>query len=232
MEYPTSKTRSLNIAFVVNAEHLRNLAEILGENAQPLEYKVKFCDDTSVLYSDIEEVIKQPNSSKRSIISLIAGPSHYPVKSAHVNLKSTSYVSESVEYTINGRQRDVFYLADKLDDWVAGIRLWYSPIFGAEGMFLYFSTFALAVYVGFIVADRYHSHMSNEKAVFLFVAVTIATVIIEVYAFTRLFPRATFATGHGEQRRKFVTYFRNTVIVGLGLSVIASVIANLITTRH
>jgi hypothetical protein len=232
MDYPTAKTRSLNVAFVVNAEHLRSLAEILGEDAQPLEYTVKFSDGTSVLYSAVEEIIGQPNSSKRSIVSLIAGPARHPGKSAYVNLKSTDYLSESVEYTINGPQRDVVYLADKLDDWVAGIRLWYSPVFVGDGMFLYFSSCALAFYAGFIVANRYHSYMSSEKAVFLFMAVTIATFIIEYFAFTRLFPRATFAIGRGEQRHTFLTYCRNTVLVGLGLSVVGSVVANWKSRRH
>src|SRR5258707_11603388 len=125
-----SKTRTLDIAFVVNADLLRRLATILGETSDKLEYTVKFSDGTSVHYHDIEEVIGQPNSKERSIVSLIAGPADERVRSAYVNLKKNG--SPSVEYTINGTQRDVIYFADQLDDWVSAVRQWYSPFFSTD----------------------------------------------------------------------------------------------------
>jgi hypothetical protein len=71
MEYQASKTRSLNIAFVVNADLLRRLAVILGETSDKLEYTVTFTDGTSIHYSDIDEVIGQPNSRRASLKPLI-----------------------------------------------------------------------------------------------------------------------------------------------------------------
>jgi len=228
MEYPASKTRSLDIAFVVNAKLLGDLAAILGETANQLEYTAKFSDGTSVRYTKIEEVIGQPNSGKRSIVSLIAGPAERTAKSAFVNLSNKPYTT-SLEYTINGTQRDVIYFADKLDDWVATIRQWYSPLFFWSGLI----PFVLGVFLPFcvaILAAKLHPYISVGKGIALIVVAIIATGIAELCIF-RLFPRGTFAIGHGEKRHQFFTYARNTVLVGLALSVIGGVVANWLTRR-
>ena len=130
MKNEASKTRSLDIAFVVTPDLLKRLAVILGETSDTLEYTAKFSDGTSVHYNKIEDVIGQPNSDERSIVSLIAGTADETVKSAYVNPKKND--SPSLEYTINGAQRDVIYFADQLDDWVAATRQWYSPFFSSK----------------------------------------------------------------------------------------------------
>src|ERR1700730_16692031 len=146
MEYPASKTRALDLAFVVNANMLKRLAAILEEMSAPLEYTVKFSDGTSVRYGNIEEVIGQPNSSKRSIVSLIAGTADEKVKSAYVNLKKT--LSDHLEYTINGTQRDVIYLADQLYDWVAAVSQWYTTPTANGGSYLFFLAILLPPFIG------------------------------------------------------------------------------------
>lgn len=73
MQNEASKTRTLNIAFVVTPDLLKRLAVILGETSDFLEYTVKYSDGTSVHYDKIEDVIGQSNSDRRSIVSLIAG---------------------------------------------------------------------------------------------------------------------------------------------------------------
>jgi hypothetical protein len=87
MRNEASKTRSLNIAFVVTTETLKRLAVILGEMSGALEYTAKFSHGTSVRYTLIEGVIGQLNSDERSIAALIAGTASENVKSAYVNLK-------------------------------------------------------------------------------------------------------------------------------------------------
>src|SRR5437879_6390972 len=128
MKNDVSKSRMPDIAFVVTPDLLKQLAVILGETSDTLEYTVKFSDGTNVRYDKIEDVIGQPNSGKHSIVSLIAGtgPADVTGKSAYVNLRADSPFP-SLEYTVNGSRRDVVYFADRLDDWVAAVRQWYSP---------------------------------------------------------------------------------------------------------
>src|SRR5258708_7226897 len=150
MKNEASKTRSLDIAFVVTPDLLQRLAVILGETSDTLEYTAKFSDGTSVHYNKIEDVIGQTNSDKRSIVSLISGTADETIKSAYVNLKKND--SPSLEYTINGAQRDVIYFADQLDDWVAATRQWYSPFFSSEksasgaGLVLFLALLLLPIY--------------------------------------------------------------------------------------
>src|SRR5215469_16564104 len=73
MENKASKTRSSNIAFVMDAALLARLVTILREAGDSLEYTVKFSDGTSVQYSNEQEILDQPNSTRRAITSLIAG---------------------------------------------------------------------------------------------------------------------------------------------------------------
>src|SRR5258708_23590547 len=84
-----SKTRSLKIAFVVNADHLRRLATVLGEASKQLEYTVGFSDGTSVHYNDVDDIIKLPNSNEHSIISLIAGTPEAGNQTAFVTLRQS-----------------------------------------------------------------------------------------------------------------------------------------------
>src|SRR6266704_3180292 len=121
-----SKTRSLKIAFVVNADHLRRLDTVLSEASKQLEYTVGFSDGTNVRYDKVEDVIKLPNSDEHSIISLIAGTPEEGNQTAFVTLRKSDPESPTVEYTLGGSQRNVVYLAAQLDDWVAAIRQWYS----------------------------------------------------------------------------------------------------------
>jgi hypothetical protein len=45
-----------------------------------------------------------------------------------------------VEYTITGTQKNVIYLGDKLDEWTAGIREWYSAFYrGVLALALFFA---------------------------------------------------------------------------------------------
>ncbi len=60
MRNEASKTRSLDIAFVVTPDLLKGLEVILGETSDTLEYTVKFSDGTSVHYNKIDDVIGQP----------------------------------------------------------------------------------------------------------------------------------------------------------------------------
>jgi len=227
MEYPASKTRSLNIAFVVNADHLKRLAEILDEYSHTLEYTVKFTDDTSVRYRKVDEVIRQPNSNKRSIISLIVGPTEQSAKSAYMNLKKSGF--PSLEYTINGPQRDVIYFADKLDDWSATVRQWYTPFISWAGAIPFLVLIGLSFYVVHRLAHS-HPSVSSGNGVWLVVLVMFAVVALLLYVLKVLFPVGTFAVGHGEKRHRIITWIRNTVLV-MSLSVVTGVIANWITRR-
>jgi hypothetical protein len=231
MQNEASKTRTLNIAFVVTPDLLKRLAVILGETSDFLEYTVKYSNGTSVHYEKIEEVIGQPNSDKRSIVSLIAGTANetpvanQTIKSAYVNLKKDDF--PSVEYTINGEQRDVIYFADQLDDWVAAVRQWYSPFisdpsstdFSGASMLLFLAVLVLPLYAWEHVSRLYGPLEKSHQYSWVAIPALILMGAVE-YWILKLFPRGTFAIGQGERRHQFFIYMRRTVLLGSVLSVL------------
>ena len=240
MKNQASKTRTLDIAFVVNRDLLRRLAAILSETSNTLEYTVKYSDGTSVHYPKIEDVIGQPNSKERSIVSLIAGPADERAKSAYVSLKKNG--SPSLEYTINGTQRDVVYFADQLDDWVSAVRQWYSPFFSSDtvgalnmptfsgaGAVLFIVAIFLPIYVWGRVSPIFLPNAPNgDWRSWVQLLALVAMWATEYYLF-KLFPRGVFAIGRGEKQHQFVVFVRNAVLIGLAVSVAASFFVNWIS---
>jgi hypothetical protein len=224
MKNQASKTRTSNIAFVVTPDLLKRLAVILGETSQELEYTVKFSDGTSVYYDKIEDVIGQPNSDERSIVSLIAGTADETSKSAYVNLKKKE--PPSVEYTINGTQRDVIYFADQLDDWVAATRQWYSPLFSGTPDFLSVVAVVLILAGALFLPWYAWEHISRMSPALGkggsygwvgFLAFVLWWIV--GCWILKVFPRGTFAIGQGERRHQYFLYLRRTVIFGSMLSI-------------
>jgi hypothetical protein len=227
MKNEASKTRTLDIAFVVTPDLLKRLAEILGKTSETLEYTAKFSDGTSFNYDKIEDVIGHSNSDKRSIVSLIAGTADEAVKSAYVNLKKND--SPSLEYTINGAQRDVIYFADQLDEWVAAVRQWYSPFLSGSsnpsgaGLILGLALLVLPFYIWEHISRLYGA--VGRQGSYSWVALpALALMGVAEYWILKLFPRGTFAIGQGEKRYQFFVYVRRTVLFGSLLSVLIRVL--------
>lgn len=219
------KNRALEIAFLVDAELLGRLAVVLSEVGKPIEYKVKFSDHTSVEYPDVEEIIHQPNTRQRSVVSVTANTPGERQESAYVVLRASP--SPHVEYTVKGSQARVIYFGSQLDDWVAAIRQWYSPLYDYAFLVVIF-----ALYTRFFLWQHVGSH-------FLPVAIEqgktdswirfLAILVMEIAGFSafKLFPRATFAVGQGTKRDEFLKYLRNT-IVGFALAVLAGMLVSLL----
>jgi hypothetical protein len=231
MENEASKARSLDIAFVVDADLLRQLAKVLGEMGDSLEYQVKFSDGRTIQYRDIEDIISQPNSKGRDIVSLTAGVTGRGKQSAFIVLREAP--SPNVEYTINGTQRNVIYFGEKLDEWTEGIRQWHSFFLTAvPGVAL----LLVVVFAPIILWNNASPHFFSEavrqgKAESWIKPVFVIGLWVIEYGILRLFPRAIFAVGQGIKRHQLFTYIRNGILGAFLLSVLASVFANWLT-RH
>lgn len=224
MDYPASKIRSLNVAFVLTPELLKRLAVILGEISERLDFTVKFSDGVSVNYTNVEEIIDQPNSEHRSIVGLIAGATGNGT-SANIVLKS-KFASEQelpVEYTLNGPQRSIIYLADQIDDWVAATSQWYSRLLSSTYMVpIAIGAFLLPLYL----TGRASSFLTTKGLPSWVGLIVLALMILAEYFFFKLFPRGIFAIGRGAARHQFLKGFQVIVLIGLIVSVVGGVIAN------
>jgi len=227
MENEASKTRTSNIGFLVDEESLRRLQSLLKEvNGSP-EYKVKFSDGSTVRYTDVKEIISQSNSDRRFIVAVIASVEGHPRKSAFLTMRDDPL--PSVEYTIRGPQRDVIYFADKLDDWVASCRQWYSVVLTSNlNIIIGFVFLILPLILGAWVARAFPFKIGTVSPLPLITIV--AAYAIEIWT-AKLFPRGTFAIGWGSKRHQVLNIIRNGVLLAFVVSLVAGVLANMLSRR-
>ncbi len=230
MNYRASKIRSSNVAFVLTPELLKRLAVILGEVSKQSQFTVKFADGVSVDYVNVEEIIDLPNSERRSVVGLVVGlivGTTGEETSANVVLKS-KFASEQelpVEYTLSGPQHRIIYLADQLDDWVAACSQWYSRFLAPFYMVpIGIGAFVLPLYVlsqvsRFLTANGLPSWGG---------LIALGFMILAEYLFFKMFPRGTFAIGKGATRHQFLRGFQVVVLIGLAVSIVGGVIANIL----
>jgi hypothetical protein len=218
MQNDATKTRSLNVGFIVDADFLRRVENVLSELKAAPEYNVQFSDGTTVTFPSVEDIIKQPNARERCIVSIIAGVEGRNAHSAYLTMRDNP--PPSIEYTVKGPQRDVIYFAAKLDELVAASQHWYSWFFSRPAeVILGFG----ALIAPLIFWDTLYRHFFVELAkkgkppgwLSLSALVVMYIAVVGVY---KLFPRGTFAIGHGLNRHKQIAGVRNTV---LGAFVIA-----------
>ena len=208
----TSKTRSLKVAFLLDPANLTSLQTLLSEIQGSLEYKVKFSDGSTTKYSDVAEILAQPNSAKRFISAITASVDGEPGCSLFLTMRGDP--EPSVEYTVTGVQRDVGYFADKLDDWVASCTQWYSPFYASNlGVLLTIGIVALPVYLTSCVAKVFPAKGSGWHS--YLPVVTLAAVSIAEYWALKLFPRATFAIGYGAKRDQLFRVLQVSVLLAV-----------------
>jgi len=221
MQNEATKTRSQNMAFLVDADFLQRMETVLGELKGTLEYNVQFSDGTTVKFPKVKDIIGQPNSSECRIVSIIAGVEGQNGHSAYLTMRHQP--SPSVEYTVTGPQRDVIYFAAKLDELVASSRQWYSWFFSSGIGFL---VGCAAVLGPLVVWDTLYRHFfvglaSKGKAPGWLALTGIGAMWAIEYGVSKLFPRGTFAIGHGLKRHKEITGLRIGVLGAFAVSVLA-----------
>jgi len=233
MDTEASKSRSLELAFVLNGEDVRRLESLLKEIGDSIEYQVKFSDGHALQYHSADEILKLSNSSARCIVSFIAGVKGRAKQSAYVVLKERitqssggNSQSPTIEYTINGTQKDVIYFGDKLDEWTLSVRQWYSAFYhGFLAVLLFLAVVLAPIFLWGSLAPRIFSDAFLKFHSWLQGATVVALWVGEYWLF-KLFPRATFAIGAGVRRHEFFRFLRTSILAGFILSVLASLFAN------
>jgi len=216
MENETSKTRSLKVAFLLDPTSLKNLQTLLSELQGTIEYRVKFSDGTTIKY-DMDEIIGQPNAGRKSIVGVTVSVEGQPGHSMFLTMRGDP--EPSVEYTLRGVQRDVVYFADKLDDWIASCTQWYSPLYASNlGLLLVVGLFALPIFFANRVSQVFSPKGSDWHS-YLSGATLIGVAVAEYWAL-KLFPRATFAIGHGARRNQLFGVIRVSVLLAVAVALL------------
>ncbi len=216
MQNETSKTRSLKVAFLLDPTSLTNLQTLLSELQGTIEYRVKFSDGSTIKYSDVEEIITQPNAGTKSIVSVMTSVEG---EGRSIFLGMRGDPEPSVEYTVAGMQSDVFNLADSLDNWIASCTQWYSPFYASNfGLLLAVGVIASPLYLTGRVAKVFPAKGSDWHS--YLPAVTLVGVSVAEYWVLKLFPRATFAIGYGTKRDKLFSVIKVSVLLAIVVALV------------
>lgn len=220
--YRTTKIRPLDIAFVLDAASLNQLATILSEAARDLQFTITFADGTTVRYPVVREVVEQPNPTRNAIVSLIGGTPTEDPQSCYIVFRNKP--TPTVEYTINGPQERVVYLANKLDQWIETIRQGYSILYRPVVSWI---AVALAFYSPFFLWDHGVAHFlrspmptgSVVKSLFMFGLWGLWILIA-----TTLLPKTTFAIGQGARRHQTIRNIRLALLYTIPLAIVGGLI--------
>lgn len=250
----TTKPRYIKMAYLLDAAKLRQLVELLKEHVtghidvsesllvpdKELDYSVKFSDETSRTFSSVEDVLSIPNSSKRTITSLnISTPLFYSPIRASVHFRQERILAAS--YDLAGEDKEVLALADKLDEYMLGVRQWYSPLTRFSLVWLIvLLPFVILVLVLVVAAVDYFfpsslpiRGTSSSESISGEILVSYGGTMLIVagvwfigWLLKRVFPVSTFAIGQGIDRHERIGKIRAIVLTGVFLTVPAGLLVN------
>lgn len=215
MQNETTKNRPLKTAFLLDPDSLKRLQTLLSEIDGPIEYRIKFSDGSTIKYN-LDEILGQPNAGKKSIVALMASVEG---QGRSIFLGMRGDPEPSVEYTMKGIQSDVIYFADKLDDWIASCTQWYSRFFTSNlGLLVALGVFVLPIFFADRVAKVFPPGKGDWHQ--WLAGVTLVAVSIAEYWVLKLFPRATFAIGHGAKRNQWFGVIRVSVLLAIAVALL------------
>ena len=235
------KNKDLRLGFVVDSYALERLASILGSANNKMDFSVYLADGTSYEFNNIKDVLNLQNSKNRPIKKISVETPFQDGTRATVSFRGDN-ILDTIGYNLTGEEKDVLYLADKLDEWIGSIKPWYSRIatvdfvsFLSGSLLVVFAAVILITGIVMLIRGDFFTPMSESKEdsptgfiyVFFFVFLSGIVLLANIIR-SKIFPVATFAIGDGIQRHHQLKRWRELLGAVFILSVLANVITSLI----
>lgn len=227
----TSQSRVSHVAYVMDEESLRQVAGILFGISDQIEYTIECSDGSSIDYSLLDDVLAFQNPKNRRVTGLSLNTSWQ--QEPHIQMRFKGRSAVPIEYTVRGEEKDVFYLSGRLDEAIAALRRWYSPVAYFDFMWAALVGFLLGTIATLVVAawtrrSGGESIRSDLLTLALFLTAILAVLALGAllnFVRNRLFPVAAFAIGGGAARYGLVVFWRRALGIGFVLALLASVAA-------
>jgi hypothetical protein len=244
----TSKSRSLNLAFVLDAQALDRITDLLTKKVlerieldecrfkKEIEYEAELSDGTTKSKLSIEDLLDLPNSPTRQIKQIHI---HTPYVSAELQA-AVLFKNEAITpvyYTLRGDEETVESLSSNLEDEIAGVRQWYTPLTSDRasmmammyGLVLSFLTLAFVLSLASF-GTILKPYIANIPVVAGSILLLVPPAILFGLALfgAKLFPTGIFAIGQGEQRHKRLKKIRTTILISVPLTLLIEIVAALI----
>ncbi len=230
----TTKQREYRKAFCLSPRMANAIWDILTDAGTKPHLSFSCSDGSEIEFDELSDLLDFQNNRSRQITEVEFKNTYGSKTRISIEIGKPKFFEPSIRYRIIGDDRDVIYIANKLEELIGGSLLWYSPfssppdfVIGALSVFIFISGGGF-----FLGGFRY----LNSKSIAIPIAAIFLGAILCVLAFRGmrlvqwLFPPAVFAFGGGvglldraAQRR---AYFFVAVITALAVGIVANVISN------
>lgn len=219
-------------AFVLSPRDAARLWGLLEETCGSANAEASCADGIQRTFATIDQLTGYENPRARAITSLTFS-ARDPEFARRASVTLGARYSSSIEVSIDGPEEVVVPAKNALGEVFDGIKPWYSPISRID--FFYFVS--AVVFFAFTVLNLVVGGGSGEsQPVEVGRAILVAGAVVAAFAGlaaliwilnrlrARFFPVAVFALGQGQSRYELDDKVRWVVIVGIAVSVVASLV--------
>lgn len=234
-------TRHPNVAFYLDEAALRRIVACVEEFQEVKGFDVAFSDESEICYETLNEVLQIPNVKPREITGITISTRSRDDGDIYLKLDQAEYFGGQafppVYYSIEGEEKDVSFIAGKLDEVLAQAKSWYSSFaFRGLGLILLILLGVIFLLVLLGVIDRVivseNDESTSNSGIYYALLVWLILIPVASWLQPKLFPAAVFAIGDGLRRYEQVKTIRRivfgTVLGGIGLAVISAFVINLL----
>ena len=240
-----SYSKVLPHAFVVSADGLKKLVELLHNLIGKVNIRADCTDDLTRKFNNIDELIIYENPKLKEIrqVHLTARSDDYS-KSARISFVNYSTLSISIDF--EGCEDVVNKLKDKTLDIIAGMvpsydfmyRIKFKMIFSIIFGILFFTHMSLYLIYYVVILkvvsvpganeDIKNFLMSFRNMIYPPLAISYVITFFSNTILRTFFPKAVFTIGQGKLRFEHQEKVRWVVIIGFGVSLAASLVVPIV----
>lgn len=201
------------------------------------QWKIACSDSTEISTSSVDDVNNFPNTGFRRIQGLEVQTRNHEHLQARFVLESE--YGNTIEYTIEGNDDSVLYFSSKFDEFIHGLKAWYSNITRIDDFAVMLCFFAVVAILfiadlsyGLFTQTENSAQLGKVAGALIGSAIFFAPLAIAIlFHYTKLFlfPKTLFSLNSGTELSQKYERRRNIIGVGLILSVVGSLIANWIS---
>ncbi|RFA27312.1 hypothetical protein CAI21_14840 [Alkalilimnicola ehrlichii] len=223
-------------AFVLCPKYAGRLWDILEQACGPTTAEASCADGIQRTFTSRDQLTSYENPRARSVNSLTFSARDEEFE-RRASITLGARYSSSIVVSIDGPEDVVVSAKNTLGEVFDGIKPWYSPISRIDFFYLVLAV----VFFAFTVLNLTVSGGSGEsQPVEVGRAILVTAAVIAVFAGlaalvwilnmlrTRFFPIAVFALGQGQGRYELDEKVRWVVIVGIAVSVVASLVVSVL----
>lgn len=224
-----TKTEPMKAAFLLDEDKLRNLVAAVEKDlgiSTGWTFVVSFSDDTSEIFTSVDEVTSLRNSSARYITGMLIATPQSNSTTVVITLSSVGNTPEltPIEAQIAGPAETVLNTHRNLKDYIVSLGQWYTPVvYHAQTgiglllmILLYVSFFILGAYFGSYLFPEDSSMLRYivTLVILLVLGAVLGTVGTKLLSklISKYFPVGVFAIGDGIERYESIKKTRKAVI--------------------